>query len=109
MSFATRLAPLLALLAPLCAPAFAADYEVGTSLVCDTMEQAERFVALFAGDAQSAILAVNAEAHNPTACALMKIAYLRGSHVATARHGDNAFEIIRILVVGIDTAAGIQA
>jgi hypothetical protein len=26
-----------------------------------------------------------------------------------ARNGDNAFEIVRILVVGIDTAAGIQA
>jgi hypothetical protein len=26
-----------------------------------------------------------------------------------ARHGDKAFEIIRILVVGIDTAAGLQA
>ena len=34
---------------------------------------------------------------------------LRGSHVGTARHGDNAFEIVRILVVGIDTPAGIQA
>jgi hypothetical protein len=26
---------------------------------------------------------------------------LRGSHVGRARHGDNAFEIVRILVVGI--------
>ena len=58
MSFATRLAPLLALLASLCAPALAADYEVGTSLVCDTQEQAERFVALFSGDAQAALVAV---------------------------------------------------
>jgi hypothetical protein len=26
-----------------------------------------------------------------------------------ARHGDNAFEIVRILVVGIETPVGIQA
>jgi hypothetical protein len=85
------------------------DYEVGTSLVCDTQSQAERFVALFSGDAQAAVDAVNAEDQNPTACALVNVAYLRGSHVGMARKGDNAFEIVRILVVGIDTAAGIQA
>jgi hypothetical protein len=110
MGFATRLSPLLALLAaPLCAAAQAADYEVGTSLVCNTQTEVERFVALFAGDANSTIGAVNAEEHNPTACALINVAYLRGSRIGMARHGDNAFEIVRILVVGIDTPAGIQA
>jgi hypothetical protein len=110
MSFATHDLPLLALLAAsLCAPAQAADYEVGTSLVCDTQTQVERFVALFTGDAQSAIDAVNAEQHSPTACALINGAYVRGSRIEMARHGDSAFEIVRILVVGIDTAAGIQA
>jgi hypothetical protein len=109
-SFATRLIPLLAALAvPLCASAQPTEYEVGASLVCDTQTQAERFVALFSGDARAAIDAVNAEEHDPTACALINAAYLRGSQVGTARHGDNAFEIVRILVVGIDTPAGIQA
>jgi hypothetical protein len=97
------------LVAAVCGLAQAANYEVGTSLVCDTQTQVERFIALFAGDAQSAIGAVNAEEHNSTACALINAAYLRGSHVGMARHGDKAFEIVRILVVGIDTAAGIQA
>jgi len=110
MRFATRLLPLLAVLvAPLCSPAQAADYEVGTSLLCDTQTQVERLVALFSSDVQAAIDAVNAEEHDPTACALVNVAYLRGSHIGVARNGDNAFEILRILVVGIDTAAGIQA
>ena len=110
MSFATHRLPLLALLAAsLCAPAQAADYEVGTSLVCDTQTQVERFVALFAGDAPSAIDTVNAEEHNPTACALANVAYLRGSRIEMVRQGNSAFEIVRILVVGIDTAAGIHA
>jgi len=110
MSFATRLMPLLALLAAsMCDSAYAADYEVGTNLVCDTQSQVERLVALFSGDAQTAIDAVNAEEHDPTACALVNVAYLRGSRIAVARNGDNAFEIVRILVVGIDTAAGVQA
>ena len=109
MRFATRLLPLLAMLAALCSPAQAAGYEVGTSLLCDTQTQVERLVALFSSNVQAAIDAVNAEERDPTACALVNVAYLRGSHIAVARNGDNAFEIVRILVVGIDTAAGVQA
>jgi len=110
MSFATRFVPLLALLfTPLCAPAQAVDYEVGASLVCDTQAQVERFVSLFSGDANAAIRVVNAEEQNPSACAMVKVAYMRGPQITMARHGDNAFEIARILVVGVETDDGIQA
>jgi uncharacterized MAPEG superfamily protein len=110
MMFGTRLLPLLAVLvAPLWSLAQAADYEVGISLLCDSQTQVERLVALFSGDAQAAVDAVNAEEHDPTACALVNVAYLRGSHIAVARTRANAFEIVRILVVGIDTATGVQA
>jgi hypothetical protein len=110
MRFATHDLPSLALLAlSLCGSAHAADYEVGTSLVCDTPPQVERFVTLFAGDARSAVDIINTEQHNPAACALVNVAYLRGSRIEIARHGDSAFEIVRILVVGIDNGAGIQA
>lgn len=84
-----------------------ADYEADTNLACDTQEQAERFVALFAGDVQATIVAVNAEKQSPNACALMDVIYLRGARVGMARHGDNAFEVVRTLVVGIETPAGI--
>jgi hypothetical protein len=94
MNFATRLVPLLSLLAaPICAPAQASDYEVGASLVCDTQGQVERFVALFSGDAQAAIRVVNAEEANPNACAIMSVAYMRGMQVGMARHA-YAFEIV---------------
>ena len=60
MMFATPLLPLVAVvIGPLCGSAQATDYEVGTSLICDTRSQAERFVALFSGDTQAAIDAVN--------------------------------------------------
>jgi hypothetical protein len=109
MMFISRLLPLLAaLIAPLSGSAQAMDYEVGSSLICDTQTQVERFVALFSGDTQAAIDAVNAEEQNPTACALIDAAYLRGAEIGVARNGDSAFEIVRILVVGIDTASGIQ-
>jgi hypothetical protein len=109
MSFAKRLISLLLLVAPCVgAPALADDYEVGTNLFCDTKAQAERFVTLFAGDAEAAVVAVNAEVQNPTACALMDVAFMRGSQVDTVRHGDNTFEIVRILVVGLSTASGVK-
>ena len=110
MTLAARIAPLFALLAaPFCVPAHAADaadYEVAWSLVCDTQEQVERFVALFAGDAQAAIRVVNAEQKN--ACAMMNIAFVRGNQLGTARHGDNAFHITHILVIGVENGNGIQ-
>ena len=112
MTLAARIAPLFALLAaPFCVPAHAADaadYEVASSLVCDTQEQVERFVALFAGDAQAAIRVVNAEQKNPTACAMMNIAFVRGNQLGTARHGDNAFHITHILVIGVENGNGVQ-
>jgi hypothetical protein len=109
MMFATRLLTFLAvLIGPLCGSAQTMDYEVGTSIICDTQTQVERFVALFSGETQAAIDAVNAEEQDPTACALVDVAYLRGAEIGMARSGDSAFAIVRILVVGIDTAAGIQ-
>jgi hypothetical protein len=110
MMLATRLLPLLAaLIAPLCGSAQAMDYKVGTSIICDTQTQVERFVAPFSGDTQAAIDAVNTGVQNPTACALVDVAYLRGEEIGMTRNGDSAFEIVGIQVVGIDTAAGIQA
>jgi hypothetical protein len=104
MNVAIRLA-LFALLASLhCASARASDYEVGPSLACDTQAQVERFVALFTGDA---LRVVNAEEQNPRACLIRKVAYMRGMKVGMVRHGNSAFEIVRILVVGVETGGGI--
>jgi hypothetical protein len=115
MSFVARFAPLFAPLFTLFhMPAQAADYqtidyEVGANLICDTQAQVERFVALFTGDAQAAIRVVNAEEQNPSACAIMNLAYVRGSQIGMARNGDSAFEIVRILVVGIEAEGNIRA
>jgi hypothetical protein len=113
------LAPILALLAaPVGATAqggtssavdsLPAGYEVGQSLVCDTQEQVELFADLFTGDAQTAIRVVNEEEHNPSACGIVNIAFMRGDKHGTIRHGDTAFEIVHILVVGVETERGIR-
>jgi hypothetical protein len=89
-------------------PARAQEYEHGTALLCDTQKQVERYVALFNGQEQSAINAVNTEEQNPTACALETVAFVRGPDLGTARNRENAFQIVRILVVGVETASGLR-
>src|SRR6266850_4478278 len=110
MSFASR-PGLLALssLLLLGVPAQAQEVEVGPSLVCDTQEQAERFVALYDGDAQSTANSVNAAEHDPPACAVSTMAYVRGRQLATARNKDTAFQIVPILVLGIVAEGGVES
>jgi hypothetical protein len=108
MSFAARLA-LLMLPLFFDMPAQAQEVEVGTSLICDTQEQVERFVTLFDGDAQRAVNGVNAAEHDPTACAVSTMAYVRGSKLATARSKDTTFQIVQILVLGVVTESGVQS
>ena len=108
MRFAIRFVLLFALLSCLLsAPVRALEYEVDTSLVCDTQAEVERFVAVFTGDAQDAIRVVNAEEQNPNACLINNVAYMRGDRLGMVRNRDIAFEIVRILVVGIKTENGI--
>jgi hypothetical protein len=90
-------------------PARAQEYERGTALLCDTQRQVERYVALFNGEEQSAINAVNTEEKNPTACALETVAFMRGPELGTARNKENAFHIVRILVVGVATPSGLRS
>jgi hypothetical protein len=109
MSFRTRIIPLFALLTTaFCGTAQAWDYELGASIICDTRAQVERFAVLFSGDAPAAIRAVNTEEQNPSACAIVNVAFVRGTQIGMARNGDNAFEIVRVLVVGIAADSGIQ-
>jgi hypothetical protein len=61
------------------------DYKVAISLICDTRAKLERFVALFSGDSQAAIDAVNSEEQNPTACPLVRPRVAR-SILRSSRH-----------------------
>ena len=118
MRLSKRIVTLVALLATSLATAVSApvraadeeavDYETGKALICDTRAQAERFVALFNGDAPAAVGVVNAEQHDPTACAIANVAYVRGPSLGTARNRENAFEIVRILVVGVQSESAMR-
>jgi hypothetical protein len=92
-------------------PAQARDIEVeiGTGLICDTQEQVERFVALYDGDPQGTVDSVNVAEHDPSACAVSAMAYVRGPQLATARNKDATFQIVPILVLGVVTEAGVKS
>jgi hypothetical protein len=89
-------------------PAFAADIEVGPGIICDTKEQAERFIFFFKGNVGDALTSVNAEAHQDNACASAAIAYLPGEVSTTARNDEGAFRVTEILVLGVVTPLGVQ-
>ena len=93
----------------LCSPVRAQEYEHGTALLCDSQKQVERYVALFKGEEQSAVDAVNTEEQDPNACGLASVAFMRGPELGTARNSESAFQIVRILVVGVDTPTGVRA
>jgi hypothetical protein len=78
-------------------------------MICDTQKEVERVGALLRGDAQTAISAVNAEEHNPSACALVDVAYLAGPQIGMARTRSDAFQIIPIIVLGLSTPAGLRS
>ena len=84
------------------------NIEVGDVLVCDTQEQVERYVAHYHGDNEAAVRAVNREENDPRACGVATAAFVRGPQMATARAENMAFEIIRILVLGIDSQDGFR-
>ena len=84
------------------------EVEVGESLVCDTQNQVERFVALFDGNAGKTVAAVNDEVQDPTACGVVAVAFVRGRNIAMARTRTGTFQIMRILVLGVVTDSGIR-
>ena len=90
-------------------PARAQEYEHGTALLCATQRQVERYVELFNGKEQSAINAINAEEQNPTACAFESVTFMRGPDLGTARNKESAFQIVRILVVAVETPSGLRS
>jgi hypothetical protein len=100
----------------ICAPAQALDkhamdgrnIEIGDVLLCDTQKQVERYVALYHGDQDAAVRAVNREENDPRACGVASAVFVRGPQMATARAENMAFEIVRILVLGIASQDGFR-
>ena len=92
-----------------CLPGHAYEVETGSITICDTQKQVERFVQLFDEDPQVAMSAVNAEENNPNACAEVDVSYVPGPQLGVARSRSHAFQIIPIVVFGVNMPARFQA
>lgn len=84
------------------------EIETATGVICDTSAQAERFALLYAGKAQDAIRQVNVEVGNDKACALARFEFIRGDKISTARSREDAHDIVRVLVIGLETPQGMR-
>jgi hypothetical protein len=102
-----KAALVVAVLLPLIGlPAKAYEVESGAVTICDTQGQVERYVQLYDGKPEMAIGAVNTEEHNPTACALVNVSYVQGPELGIVRGREHAFQIMPIVVVGVNTPNG---
>jgi hypothetical protein len=114
MNVPLRVALLTLLLA---APAQAQDQsaqpriEIETNLFCDTQHQVERFVMHFNGNgrnAEAAIEAVNEEMQAADSCVIATAAYRSAEQVSTVRDDDAVFDVVQIVVVGVQTLNGLE-
>jgi hypothetical protein len=74
---------------------------VGVGMICNTAEQAEHYIALRAKGAeiQLAANAVNAEAHNPRACGVAAIAFIRGEVLGSKTVDGREWQVVRVNVI----------
>jgi len=83
--------------------------QVGRGLICNTEQQAQRYVTVFDGDSDQAVGKVNAEANDEHACAVANVAFIPLSSAATTvRNGASAYRVVQIVILGVVTPIGVQ-
>lgn len=77
------------------------DPGVGVGIICNTSEQAERFITLRGqgSEAKLALETVNAEVNDDRACGIAAVAFLRDETIKTRPMGNRLVQIVRINIV----------
>lgn len=90
----------------------ASDIVVGSGLICDTKQQAERFVSLMdddvSADIAGVLVAVNSEAGQSDACVLATVGFFPGQKVAELEKNGSVVNVIEVLVMAVGTTAGLK-
>jgi hypothetical protein len=108
---------LLALAALLCVTPFGAqgaqprqggDVSIGSTIICDTSDQARRFVTLRNDGSEpvQALQLINREANNPTACGPAVVAFRPGETVQSERMQSKRVNVVKITVLAFNTGDG---
>ena len=84
--------------------------KVGVGMICDSQEQAARFLELRATGrkADEAMAAVNEEARNPKACGLAAIAFTQDAMVDSKSVDNQLVQVVRIRILAGYTGAAWQ-
>ena len=99
----------LLFIAPLSAqPIGRGTISVGTAIICDTSEQAQRFVALRNDGSETvqALQVINKEAANPSACGAAVVAFRPGEAVEAPRLRGQRIKVVKITVLAFNNGAG---
>ena len=89
-------------------PAAPGGISVGNAIICDTSEQARRFVTL-RNDGSAAVQAlqlINQEARNPTACGPAVVAFRSGETIQSERMDGKLVNVVKVTVLAYNTGAG---
>lgn len=86
-----------------------AQANVGVGVICDTAEQATRYVELLRSDSEyeAAIDRVNAEVGAEHACGHATVAFVPIEEVAHVSNGVAPYRIVRVQVIGAGVEGGI--
>ena len=84
-----------------------AQIRVGQAVICDTSEQAQRFVALRNGgsEAVQAFQVINREAANPSACGTAVVAFRSGEEIGSGRVEGQLVNVVKITVLAFNNGA----
>ena len=81
-----------------------AEVSVGRTIICDTSEQAQRFVALRNGGSQmdQALQLINREATNRSACGAAIVAFRSGEPIGSGRVDGQPVNVVKITVLAFN-------
>ena len=94
--------------APLGSAVNPAQISVGRTIICDTSEQAQRFVALRNGGSQmdQALQLINRESTNRSACGAAIVAFRSGEPIGSARVDGQQVNVVKITVLAFNNGVG---
>jgi hypothetical protein len=90
------------------APGTPNEVAIGHAIICDTSEQAERYVTLrnSGSETVTALQVVNTEANKETACGAAVMAFRRGETVRSERMNGKRVDVVKVTVVALNVGAG---